>query len=402
MASASPIKNKDGKVYAYQIKVFRGRDADKKQLKPFSMTWRIPDGMKHPKTIAAELERVKAEFENNCKKGFVALEKQTYESYSAYVLELKERDCKLSTYTRYKELNERIVKQIGPMKLEAITAEHLNRFYKKLGQDGANEHTCGKLSNKTIREYHNLIRVVLNQALRENLVHTNVATLATPPKVKKQEAEYFEPEDIDRILDALETEPLKWKAITTLMIATGARRGEILGLRWKDVDFKNNTVLICNNLLYALGKGTYEDTPKSGKSRPVPVDASVMQLLFAHKQQQIALRFQLGEDWLGDKDFEKSFCFTQADGKPMNPNSITDWLWKFSKKNNLPHIHPHAFRHTLASVLISEHVDPVTVSKWLGHQQVSTTQDIYAHMFRKANQEAADTVSKVLFHRKNA
>ena len=402
MASATPLKNKNGDIYAYQIKVYRGRDSNGKQLKPFSTTWKIPKGMTHYKTINAELEKAKAQFENQCKAGAVALEKQTYEQYSAYVLELKERDCKLSTYTRYKKLNKRIVEEFGSMKLEKITAEHLNRFYRKLGQDGANEHTGGKLSNKTIREYHNLIRIVLGQALRENLVHTNVATVATPPKVKKQEAEFFEPEDIERIINALQTEPLKWKAITMLMIATGARRGEILGLRWKYVDFKNNTVKISGNLLYALGTGTYEDTPKSGKSRPVAVDGSVMQLLFAHKQQQIALRFKLGEDWQGDENFEDSYCFTQANGKPMNPNSITDWLWKFSKKNDLPHIHPHMFRHTLASVLISEHIDPVTVSKWLGHQQVSTTENIYAHMFRKANQEAAETVSAVLFRKRKA
>ena len=402
MASANPLKNKNGVVYAYQIRVFRGRDSAGKQLKPFSMTWRIPEGMTHPRTIKKELDKVKAQFENDCKAGSVALNRPTYERYSLYVLEIKERDCKRSTVTRYKKLNKRIVEEIGYLKLDEITAEHLNHFYKKLGQEGANEHTGGKLSEKTIREHHNLISVVLGQAVRENLIRTNVAEVATPPKLRTKEAEFFEPEDVDRIMKCLAGEPLKWRAITMLMIATGARRGEILGLRWKYVDFAKNTIKICGNLLYALGTGTYEDTPKSGKSRTVAVDASVMQLLRAHKQNQLSLRFRLQEDWQGDKKFENSYCFTQDNGKPMNPNSITDYLWKFSKKNDLPHIHPHKFRHTLASVLISEGVDPVTVSKWLGHQQVSTTEEIYAHMFRKANQEAAETVSEVLFHKKKA
>lgn len=402
MASANPLKNKDGFVYGYQIKVYRGRDVNGKQLKPFSKTWRIPDGMTNPRTIKKELEKAKAQFENDCKSGSVALSRPTYEHYSKYVMEIKERDCKRTTVARYKELNSRVVDEIGYLKLDEITAEHLNRFYKKLCKEGANYSTGGLLSPKTIREIHNVISVVLSQAVRENLIRSNVAKVATPPKVRKQEADFFEPEDIDRIMKCLSKEPLKWRVITMLMIATGARRGEVLGLKWKNVDFKKNTIRICNNLLYTRSIGTFEDTTKNDKSRTVMVDPSVMRLLRVHKQDQLSLRFKLQDDWKGDKSFENSYCFTRSEGQPMNPNSITGWLVKFSKKNSLPHIHPHKFRHTIASVLISEGVDPVTVSKWLGHQHVSTTEDIYAHLFRKANQEAANAVSEVLFNKKKA
>ena len=139
----------------------------------------------------------------------------------------------------------------------------------------------------------------------------------------------------------------------------------------------------------------YTDTPKSGKSRYVAVDPSVMRLLAQHRREQAVLRFKKGEFWI-----DGDFCFTQFNGKPMNPNSITDYLWKFSKKYDLPHIHPHKFRHTQASILIAEKVDPITVSKRLGHKQVSTTQNIYGHLISKAEAEAADTVASVLFQKK--
>lgn len=397
MASSTPMKNKDGKTYAYRIKVFRGRDGSGKQLKPFQMIWHIPEGMTHPRTIKKELEKVKAQFESECESGNISLKHPTYEKYSAYVLEIKERDCKRTTVARYKTINERVTAELGNIKIDDITAEHLNRFYQRLGRDGENKKTGKGLSAKTIREHHNLISTILDQALKEGIVRYNVAKAAIPPKVRRSEAEYFEPEEVFKIMDCLGKESLNWQALIMLLIATGARRGEIAGLRWKYVDFDNCKITISGNILYLPDVGTYEDTPKSGKSRVVPVDPSVMELLKRHKGEQLKLRFRLGKEWKGEKDFENSYCFTQRDGKPINPDSVTKYLSRFSEKYDLPHINPHKFRHTLASVLISEGVDLITAANWLGHAQASTTTNIYGHVMSKANKAAANTVSRVLF-----
>ena len=91
----------------------------------------------------------------------------------------------------------------------------------------------------------------------------------------------------------------------------------------------------------------------------------------------------------------EGLLFTQEDGSPMHPDSVTTWLDRFSKRNSLPHITPHKFRHTMASMLIYEHVDPVSVSKRLGHAQVSTTTDIYAHVIEEADQQNADILERV-------
>lgn len=395
MAHPAPLKNKDGVIYGYQIKVYRGRDANGKQLKPFSTVWRIPEGMKNPRTIQKELDKFAVLYEQQCKEGLVSTEKKTFAAYAEYYMFLKERDQKHSTVDRYRELLVRINEEIGHMKLTDINCEHLNRFYVKLGQKGQNKRTGEGLSPKTIMEHHRLIHGIFNQAMKEGLVRFNPAETASPPSVKKKEASFFEEETIEEIKKCLEKEPLKWRCITLLMIATGARRGEIMGLKWSSVDFKNDKIKICNNLLYSKQRGIYEDTPKTGVSRYVGVNHSVMQLLAQHRKEQTLLRLKMGDRWVNTV-----YCFTRENGEPMHPDSITDWLNKFSKKYDLPHINPHKFRHTQVSLLIGAGIDIVTVSKRVGHKDPHTTASIYAHVLSKADAEANKAIDDILFKKK--
>lgn len=352
MAHTAPLKNKSGVVYGYQVKVYRGRDANGKQLKPFSTVWRIPEGMKNQRTIQKELDRFAVLYEQQCKEGLVSTEKKTFATYAEYFMTLKERDQKHSTVERYRELLVRINAEIGHMKLTDINCEHLNRFYVKLGQKGQNKKTGEGLSPKTIMEHHRLIHGIFNQAMKEGLVRFNPAETASPPSVKKKEASFFEVETVEKIMKCLEKEPLKWRCITLLMIATGARRGEIMGLKWSAVDFKKDEIKICNNLLYSKQRGIYEDSPKTNETRYICVEHSVMQLLSQYRKEQSLLRLKMGERWENT-----GYCFTRENGEPMHPDSVTDWLNKFSKKYDLPHINPHKFRHTQASILIGEGVD---------------------------------------------
>ena len=122
------------------------------------------------------------------------------------------------------------------------------------------------ISAKTVIEHHRLISTVLDQAVKEGLIPFNPASRANLPKIEKKNVNYFQPEQVEAIRDALEAEPLKWKTITHLFLITGARRGEILGLKWSAVDFKNNRIHIENSILYAADRGIYEDTPKTETS----------------------------------------------------------------------------------------------------------------------------------------
>jgi integrase len=136
------------------------------------------------------------------------------------------------------------------------------------------------LSNKTIVEHHRLIHTILAQAEKEMLIMFNPAAKATTPKVEKKEANFFEIEEIERIRDCLEDEPLKWKVAVHLLLITGGRRGEIMGIKWKSVDWLKNQICVYNNLLYSKERGIYSDTPKTDESRRyVSLPLETMELL---------------------------------------------------------------------------------------------------------------------------
>ena len=247
------------------------------------------------------------------------------------------------------------------------------------------------LSGKTIREYHRLIHTVLDQALKEGLVAVNVADRATPPKMEQKDVNYFQPEQVAAIREALELEPIKWRTLVHLLLITGARRGEILGLKWDKVDFASNQVYICNNVLYSADVGIYEDTPKTERSkRYVSLPAETMQLLKQYRAWQNGERLRLGEYYQ-----DQGFVFAQDTGGPMHPDSVTTWLSRFSKRHGLPHVNAHAFRHTMASMLYFNGVDSVSISKRLGHALVSTTANIYAHVMEAADKKNTDILADV-------
>lgn len=154
MANIQPRKNKDGKIISYSIRVHKGRDAYGKQLKPYAMTWIVPEGWTKSR-IEKEVQAQAILFEQKCKEGIVADNKQTFEKYANYAIDLKERTgIKHRTIMGYKGLLPRINAAIGHIKLADLRPQHLNSFYEQLLKDGMNQRTGGKLSNKTIHEYH--------------------------------------------------------------------------------------------------------------------------------------------------------------------------------------------------------------------------------------------------------
>lgn len=203
----------------------------------------------------------------------------------------------------------------------------------------------------------------------------------------------MQPADIDAINAALRTEPLKWQALVHLLMITGARRGEVLGLKWEDVDSARSRVFICRSISYTPDKGVYEGRPKTKSSeRYVAIPPETISMLKDYRVWQLEERFRLGEYYQ-----DRGYVFTRDDGAPMHPDSVTTWLDRFSKRHGLPHINPHAFRHTMASMLYFGGMDSVSISKRLGHAQVSTTSDIYAHVIAQADAQSADMLSDIYF-----
>ena len=391
MANIQERRNKDGKLISYSIRVHRGRGADGKQLKPYTTTFDVLPTWKE-ETARKKAEAFASVFEKECRDGIKTDNRQRFDGYCDYVIGLKEqRGVKHSTIVRYKELTTRIYPVIGHIKLCDLRVDHLNDLYTSLSTDGLNKKTGGKLSTKTIIEHHRLISTVLEQAFKERLVIFNVARQAELPRMEKKDVNYFQPEQIEAIRNALENEQPKWKMLVHLLLITGARRGEILGLKWDKVDFDKNRIYICNSILYSSDRGVYEDTPKTEKSkRFVTLPLETISELKAYKQYQAQEFFKNGIP-----QSINGYVFSQIDGTAMHPDSVTDYLKKFSKKYNLPHINAHAFRHTMASMLYFNGVDSVSISKRLGHAQVSTTANIYAHIIEEADQRNADILSDI-------
>lgn len=462
MASIKRIDGKTGT--AYKITVTRGRDSSGKQLRHY-MTWTPPKGMR-AKKIEDEVQKVAFQFENQIEQGFQLDNRQTFSQYARYVLEQKQRGgAKHNTLLEYNYLLSRLEPMLGSMKLTEIRPQHLNNIYKDLqapnkrtgdrkakgrgNLDGELKerkmsrsalskaagvapvtvtHACrgepisGKsadaiaaaldikvkdyfdiyresqpLSGKSVLEFHRFIHTVLDSAEKEMLVPYNAASKATPPAVIKKTPEYFQPEQIQEILTALEDEPEKWRMITHLLIVTGCRRGEIAALKWSRVDLDNGRLEISANLCYSKEMGIYETTTKTGNVRFVNIPKETIALLRKHRAAQARLQLANGDRWQ-----DTGYLFTQDDGQPINPTSITAWLNKFSKRRGLPHIHPHSFRHSVASILISAGTDIVTVSKQLGHAQVSTTSDIYSHTIEEAKAQATECIADIMLRGKRA
>jgi integrase len=398
MANIQERRDKSGKLLSYSIRVFRGRGADGKQLKPWTTTFAVSPTWTE-KSARKKAEAFAATFEKECREGTTSDSRQTFATYCDYCIDLKEqRGAKHHTIFNYRLLTQRIYPEIGHIKLKDLQAHHLNTFYTNLAKPGVNKRTGGGLSPKSIKEHHGLISTVLEQAVKEGLIPFNVAARATLPKLERKEVNYFQPEQIDAIREALLDEPIKWRTLTHMLLITGARRGEVLGLKWLDVDFEGNKVHICRNVLYSPDRGIYVGTPKTKTSvRFVTLPPETMKLLRQYRAWQASERLRLGEYYQ-----DQGFIFAQDNGSPMHPDSVTTWLDRFSKRHDLPHINPHAFRHTMASMLYFNGADSVSISKRLGHAQVSTTANIYAHVVEEADQRNADILSEVFLRKKTS
>jgi len=419
MANIEPRKNKDGKIISYRIKVYKGRDESGKRLKPDTMTWKIPQNLSETK-IQKELNRVATLFEENCKKGLVVDNRQTFSQYAKYVIHLKENveKKKHSTIKRYNELLERINPAIGHIKLADLKPQHLNKFYEQLSMPGMNLSTGEFLSTKTILEHHRLIHTILAQADKEMLVTYNAANKATPPaineaeKQKKRNVAYLDDEQIRYILKWVTNEPLKWQVVINLLAFTGGRRGEIAGLKVDKINFKENTIHFAENLLYSSEKGIYQTSLKTNSSdRILELPQEPMKLIEKLVRENKRKILTLGNKWN-----DTGYLLTQENGLPMHPDSITGYCSDFMKKYNkviteqnknlpkekqlklIPKMNPHAFRHAQASILAYYGVDVVSISGFLGHANPNVTQSIYQHVFKKANSKIARLNSDILLN----
>ena len=452
MAFIEPRYNKNGELLHYRLNVSGGLNWKGQQIRK-RITWKPPRPDMSKKQMDKLAMAAAIKFEEEIRAGYEIDKRKKFHEYAEYVIDLKSRTgLSPTTIERYRSMLPRIYDGIGHMKLTDIRPYHLNDLYKHLAENGIRNkgaiatakkvvkkkvsalkrskasivkeagfsHTTlnailrgdpviyanaeklanllgysvselfvvedkfKPLSDKTILEHHRLISMIMAMAEKELLIPYNPAAKATPPKVSKKEADYFQPEEVAEIVKALQDVPIKWKAMSYILIDTGCRRGELMGLQWHCVDLDKGIMMIKQALLYTKDKGVYVGPPKTGRPRAVCLAPETIEVLKKWKTEQLRTKIRHADIWQ-----DTGFIFTKDDGAAMHPDSITDWLNKFSDANDLPHIHPHAFRHTVASILISSGIDPVTTANELGHADANTTNAIYAHQIARARAEAS-------------
>jgi len=251
------------------------------------------------------------------------------------------------------------------------------------------------LAEKTVLHHHRLISSILGKAKKERIIPFNVAgEHATAPKPPHKEAKYLTDEQAQHIIELLlHEDDIRIKTALFVLLYSGVRRGELCGLSWHDIDVNNNIIHVERASQYQRKKGITEVPTKNPSSvRAIKLPQIVFDILAGYRVWWLEQKLKNGSNWKASEER----LFIQADGKPINPDTINYWLDKFREQNQLPEFTPHTCRHTFITLQISSGVDIRTLQARTGHAQASTLLNIYSHAIKSAAEAAAEAVDDKL------
>ena len=299
------------------------------------------------------------------------------------------------TLKDYKQMLGTILELIGDIKLKKITTFMLDNMYQKIkvGKKGK------ELSPKTMSHYYNLMSLMFKQAKKWKFVESNPNEDAVKPKLVKRKRNFYDNDQTMLLLSCLLNENIKYRTIITLALITGIRRSELCAIRWNDIDFENKTLYIDNSLKVINGVVDEKKAKTQYSIRYVELNDTTIQLLKEYKNWQNEYIANMGSKWLGTDR-----VFTAINGKHMHPDTCSDILRKIIKKYDLPKLTFHELRHTFATILNGNGIDPKTISELLGHSDTSTTMNIYTHPLlsnKKASANVFDNMQKTINYNQN-
>ncbi len=337
-------------------------------------------------------EEIEEEIEYGARFGY---DNKTLSELSEKWLEMKKNSATEKTLDGYSSLFRlRIIPRFGKIKVSDISPLMIQNFYTDLSKEEIKRgDNITHLSPNTIKRYHSVLSAMFNDAYRIEMIRENPILKVKPPKSVIAPAEFYSKANVDEMLPLLFQEPLQFIAIIMLTISSGIRRGELAAIKWSDIDFDNNTVIIQRAVTLVKTKRIIK-TPKT-ESRliqlPEMVTSMLNDLLISERKKKMAI----GDKWKGEKKVEDNYIFTNEYGYWYHPDTYGDLWTEFLVKNNLKRITFHELRHTSASILIFAGLNIKSVQKIMGHKQSSTTVDIYGHIFQSANNEAANAMQEV-------
>lgn len=331
---------------------------------------------KVPESKSITLEDWVAEWLNDYKKNM--LKQTTYENYYIYY----ETHIRNST--------------IGKMELDRLTTNDLQSYYNEKLKNGRSDGK-GRLSPRTVRYLHIIIRGAIDQAVKNGLIERNVSKYVVLPAKKHKEIQPLTIEEVDTFLKIAKKDRLF--ALYLLEITTGMRKGEILGLQWSNIDLVNKRVTIqqslCNIRDYSSSDRKYKLVlmePKTEKSkRTLPLNDFVIAALTKHREKQ-NIEKQMYREIYNDNNV----VFTREDGQFIHPRELLRRYHILLKKAGIEKKRFHDLRHTFASILLNEKESPKVIQELLGHANISTTMDIYSHVLEETKVKSIEKLANKL------
>jgi integrase len=313
----------------------------------------------------------------------VTSERQTVEKFLEGWLETVKASVRIRTHLRYEQYCRlHLAPYIGKLPLGRLSAQHLQRLY-------ADRRAAG-LSATSVAHLHAVIHKALGQAAKWDIIPRNVADLVEKPRMETPEMKTLSPEQARSFLDAARDDRLE--GLWVLALNTGARQGELLGLKWDAIDLDRGTVQIRASLQRVSGRYIFAE-PKTARSRrQILVTESVIAALRRHRSAQLEERLRAGSAWC---DYD--LVFSDRYGQPILATELTRGaFYPLLARAGLPKVRFHDLRHTAASLLLGRGVHPKIVADMLGHSTIAITIDLYSHTTPAMHRQAALALEAVL------
>jgi integrase len=288
-----------------------------------------------------------------------------------------------TTFERYEQVVRlHIHPVLGKVKLKNLTSAHVRGLYRQKLDAG--------LSPRTVQYVHVTLHKALKQAIADGLIPRNVTEAVKPPQVLREEIRPLTPEQAKTLFEAAKGDRLE--ALYVLAVTTGLRQGELLGLKWDDVDMEAGTLQVRRTLTTAKG-GPVLSAPKTkGSRRTVKISPTALEALRSHLARQLEEIDRVGSLWR-----ENGLVFASEVGEPLRRQHVTSRRFKpLLELARLPQIRFHDLRHTCATLLLSENVNPKVVSEMLGHATIAITLDTYSHVLPTMQESAATAMEEAL------